>query len=68
VRRRTVAFGAVGRHTRIAETRRLFDAARGDPKSLWIVPGAAHVDLHAFVPLEYERRVGGFVQDALRAG
>jgi hypothetical protein len=26
------------------------------------------VDLHAFVPLEYERRVGGFVQDALRAG
>ena len=36
-------------------------------KSLWIVPGAAHVDLHAFAPAEYERRVGSFMQERLRA-
>jgi fermentation-respiration switch protein FrsA (DUF1100 family) len=61
-----IAAGDVDRHTTLAETRRLFDAARGEPKSLWIVPGAAHVDLHAFAPRDYERRVGGFMQDALR--
>jgi len=61
-----IAAGDADRHTTPAETRRLFDAARGDPKSLWIVPGAAHVDLHAFARADYERRVGGFMQDALR--
>jgi len=61
-----VAAGDADRHTRLAETRRLFDAARAEPKSLWIVPGAAHVDLHAFARRDYERRVGGFLQDALR--
>ena len=61
-----VAAGDADRHTTLAETRRLFDAARGEPKALWIVPGAAHVDLHAFARPDYERRVGGFMQDALR--
>lgn len=61
-----VAAGDADRHTTLAETRRLFDAARGEPKALWIVPGAAHVDLHAFARTDYERRVGGFMQDALR--
>jgi len=61
-----VVAGDADRHTTLAETRRLFDAARGVPKSLWIVPGAAHVDLHAFARADYERRVGGFMQDALR--
>ena len=61
-----IAAGDADRHTTLAETQRLFDAARGDPKSLWIVPGAAHVDLHAFAHEDYERRVGGFMRDALR--
>ena len=61
-----VAGGDADRHTTSAETRRLYDAARGEPKSLWIVAGAAHVDLHAFARADYERRVGGFMQDALR--
>jgi fermentation-respiration switch protein FrsA (DUF1100 family) len=61
-----IAAGDVDRHTTLAETQRLFDAARGDPKSLWIVKGAAHVDLHAFAREDYERRVGGFMREALR--
>lgn len=61
-----IAAGDADRHTTPAETRRLYDAARGEPKSLWIVAGAAHVDLHAFARADYERRVGAFMQAALR--
>ena len=35
---------------------RLF-AAAGEPKELWIVPGADHGEAHAFAGEEYERRV-----------
>jgi hypothetical protein len=28
---------------------------------LWVVPGAAHVDLHAYAPAEYEQQVGAFM-------
>ena len=62
-----IAAGDVDRHTTLAETERLYAAARAPGKSLWIVPGAAHVDLHAFAKAEYERRVGGFLQEGLRA-
>ena len=62
-----IAAGDADRHTTLAETERLYAAARAPDKSLWIVPGAAHVDLHAFAPAEYERRVGGFMQERLRA-
>ena len=61
-----VAAGDADRHTTLAETERLFAAATATDKSLWIVPGAAHVDLHAYAPAEYERRVGGFLQRGLR--
>lgn len=44
----------------------MFAAARASDKSLWIVQGAAHVDLHAFAVADYERRVGGFLQYRLR--
>ncbi len=47
------------------ETRRLFANARS-PKELWLVPGAAHVDLATFAPAEYRRRVLGFLDRALR--
>jgi len=57
-----IAAGSVDRHTTLAETERLYAAARAPDKSLWIVPGAAHVDLHAFAPVDYERRVGAFLQ------
>lgn len=55
-----IASGSADRHTTLPETQRLYAAARG-PKSLWIVEGAGHVDLHAFAPAEYERRIGAFL-------
>lgn len=51
--------GAADRHTTLPEAQRLFDAAAA-PKELWVVEGAAHVDLHAFAPGEYEERIGAF--------
>lgn len=61
-----VASGAADLHTTIAETRRIHAAAGGD-KLLWEVPGAAHVDLHAYAPSEYERRITGFLARHLAA-
>lgn len=60
-----VISGAADSHTPAQETRRIFAAIRG-PKQLWLLDGAAHVDLHDFAPEEYERRVGGFLAEHLR--
>lgn len=54
-----VAAGDRDLHTTIAETRRIF-AAAPEPKALWEVRGAAHVDLHRFDAREYEERIGRF--------
>jgi fermentation-respiration switch protein FrsA (DUF1100 family) len=56
-----IAAGSADRHTTLAETERLYAAAAA-PKSLWVVPGAAHVDLHAYAPADYERRIGAFLE------
>lgn len=61
-----IAAGDADRHTTIAETRRIF-AAAGKDKTLWEVPGAAHVDLHAFARGEYERRIKAFLARHLGA-
>lgn len=61
-----IAAGDRDRHTKLAETQRLFEAA-GDPKELWIVEGAAHVDLYAFSPKDYEAKITGFLAKYLRA-
>jgi fermentation-respiration switch protein FrsA (DUF1100 family) len=55
-----VVGGTRDRHTTPAETRRLFEAATA-PKQLWLVPNAAHVDLHRYAGREYERRVLAFL-------
>jgi len=60
-----IVSGALDRHTTPHETKRIFDAAP-EPKELWIVDGAAHVDLHAFTPQAYEARVGAFLAKYLR--
>jgi fermentation-respiration switch protein FrsA (DUF1100 family) len=60
-----IAAGTDDRYTPIAETRALYASAPA-PKELWVVAGAGHVDLHAFAPAEYERRVGGFLARVLR--
>jgi alpha/beta superfamily hydrolase len=40
-------------------------AAAGEPRSIWKVPGADHTGGIDAAPLEYERRVVGFFDDAL---
>ncbi len=55
-----VVSGDADLHTTIGETRRIFEAAKGD-KALWEVSGAAHVDLHRYAPAEYERRILSFL-------
>lgn len=59
-----VISGSNDRHTPVAETQRLF-AAAVEPKSLWLVPGAAHVDLFDFAPEDYARRVSAFLASRL---
>jgi len=61
-----IAAGTDDQHTTLAETQRIFDAAAA-PKDLWLVKGAAHVDLHAFSPNNYEARVGAFLARHLHA-
>jgi len=58
--------GSADQHTTVAESRRMYELAR-EPKELWIVDGAEHVDLHSFVGKEYERRVLGFFEKYLRS-
>lgn len=50
--------------TTVADAERLYRAA-GEPKELWIVPGAGHCNAHALLPAEYEERVRAFFDRAL---
>jgi alpha-beta hydrolase superfamily lysophospholipase len=60
-----IAAGALDRHTPPGETRRIYAAANA-PKQLWLLPGAAHVDLARFAPAEYQRRILAFLGTHLR--
>ena len=57
--------GAEDQHTTLEESRRLFDAA-SEPKELWVVNGARHVDLYPLTKKEYEQHVVGFFGKYLR--
>jgi fermentation-respiration switch protein FrsA (DUF1100 family) len=57
--------GSVDQHTRMAETERLFAAAR-EPKEIWIVPGGGHFNMHAYAGREYEHRITDFLDWHLR--
>lgn len=61
-----LAAGGRDRHTTLPETARLFAAAPGPGKSLWVLADAAHVDLHAHSPAAYEQRVGSFLAEHLQ--
>lgn len=56
--------GTADRDTTLPESQALFDAA-AEPKQLWLVDGAAHVDMLAFAKAEYERRVLEFLEKNL---
>lgn len=58
--------GSLDEHTPIDESQALFDAAN-EPKALWIVDGARHVDFNAFAPDEYKCRVLEFLVANLRS-
>ena len=53
--------GTDDQHTKVAETERLFEAAR-QPKEIWIVPGGGHFNMHAYAGKEYENRISGFLE------
>jgi pimeloyl-ACP methyl ester carboxylesterase len=52
--------GTQDRYTSIEDARALF-AAASDPKEVWAVEGAGHVNLYAFAKTQYEQRVGEFL-------
>jgi len=60
-----VASGTDDRHTLWPETERIFAAAQ-QPKALWAVSGAAHVDLHLHDAAAYRTRILGFLEEHLR--
>lgn len=60
-----VAGGMLDDRTFITETRRMF-ARANEPKRLWVVVRARHVDLEGFVPDEYREHVLTFMVETLR--
>lgn len=61
-----VAGGAEDRHTTPAEIRAMAGAAGATGSRLWLVPGTAHVDLHAAATDDYMTIVGGFLRRHVR--
>lgn len=57
--------GACDHHTRLGESLAMYRRAAA-PKALWVVPGAAHVDLHRFAGKAYETHVLAFFGKWLR--
>jgi len=57
--------GARDRHTTLAESERMFAAAR-EPKELWVLREAAHQNFHELEPRGYEQRVLEFFAKHLR--
>jgi len=57
--------GELDHHTTLAQSRALFEAA-AEPKELWVVTGAGHLDLLKFARAAYTERVGAFLASALR--
>jgi fermentation-respiration switch protein FrsA (DUF1100 family) len=60
-----LASGTRDDRTTMAETTAMFDRAK-NPKSLWAVADARHVDLEAYAPEDYRRRVLPFLMETLQ--
>ena len=61
-----IAGGSTDPDTLVSETQSMFGAAQA-PKELWIVPGAAHVDLQKAAPAQYREHVLRFLGHYLKA-
>jgi pimeloyl-ACP methyl ester carboxylesterase len=57
--------GTDDRHTTTEETQALFDSAP-DSKSMWLIDGAAHENLHRYAALTYQQRILDFLNGFLR--
>ncbi|MHC4074077.1 MAG: alpha/beta hydrolase, partial [Planctomycetota bacterium] len=57
--------GSHDAHTTLKQSRRLFEAA-AQPRELWVLDGATHVDFHQHAGEEYEARVLNFFDRYLR--
>lgn len=55
-----VMTGELDTHTLPGGAREVFDRAR-EPKTWWLVPSAAHIDLYGFAKGDYEKRVRDFL-------
>ncbi|MBO0764438.1 MAG: alpha/beta hydrolase [Hyphomicrobiaceae bacterium] len=53
--------GDADRHAPLNETQLLYERAH-EPKELWVIAGAQHVDFHRFAPEAYERRIVDFLR------
>lgn len=60
-----IVAGSVDMNTTLSETQRIY-AAAAQPKQLWIVDGAAHIDLYAFGQKKYEQKIAAFFGEYLR--
>jgi uncharacterized protein len=60
-----LATGTRDDRTTVAEVRAMF-ARANEPKRLWLVEGAGHVDLEGFTPAEYRQHVLTFMIEMLR--
>jgi fermentation-respiration switch protein FrsA (DUF1100 family) len=58
--------GDEDRHATLNEAKLLYARAR-DPKELWTIAGAKHVDFHRYAPAVYERRILEFLAPRLRS-
>lgn len=57
--------GEADTRTTPEETKKLFDNAN-EPKRMWLVPSAGHVDLYRVNPVEYEKRVLEFLREEMK--
>jgi fermentation-respiration switch protein FrsA (DUF1100 family) len=57
--------GDADAHTTAEQSRALFAAAT-EPKEIWLLPQARHVDLHRRAAAEYEERVLRFFATTIR--
>jgi esterase/lipase len=59
--------GADDDYSPTSDAQSLLSAAR-EPKQLWLIEGAGHVDLYAYAKSKYEERVGEFFDTYVRSG
>jgi fermentation-respiration switch protein FrsA (DUF1100 family) len=52
--------GDADQHATLGEMKLLYERAH-EPKELWVIAGARHLDFHRFVPEAYERKVIEFL-------